>query len=72
MTTKKRKQPHATIHVRGGIVQEVEGKGFTYEVRDYDNCSKCGGVDCEGGHKALEVHGELTGENQAGEPKGDA
>jgi len=69
------KPPHIVITVLGGVAEVVEEKStgkYTYELRDYDNCSECGGVDCEGGHKAVEVHGHLTGENQAVVGEGQA
>lgn len=62
-----RAAPHIVITVSGGVAEVDEDAStgdYTYEVRDFDNCEKCGGVDCDGGHRAQEVHGELTGENQ--------
>jgi len=46
------------VTVRGGVVEDVETPaGVTYEVRDYDNCEKCGGVECSGGWRRVEAHG---------------
>ena len=44
-----------TIDVEGGVVHDVEGlpDGWSYQVRDYDECSDCGGVEplCEWCHE---------------------
>jgi len=38
-----------TIEVSGGVVQNVSGlpSGWQYQVCDWDNCSRCGGLDLE-------------------------
>ena len=58
-------RPRVVISVSGGCA-EVERcpRGVEVIIKDYDNCSECGGIDCNGGHDALKVHGKLTGGGQ--------
>ena len=50
------------IGVSGGVAEvEWRDRGTKVTIKDYDNCGICGGVDCEGGHRAVEVHGRQTG-----------
>lgn len=52
--------PTVTVDVKGGVADYKASPGVRVILRDWDNCSKCGGVDCFGGNEALTVHGEET------------
>ena len=67
LTVKRRKpaRRRVIIGVSGGVAEiEKAAPGVDVIIKDYDNCSECGGVDCNGGHDALRVHGHMTGEDQ--------
>jgi hypothetical protein len=49
------------VTVRGGVVQDVrKPRGVVVVLKDFDNCSVCGGVKCAAGLRAVEVHGRQT------------
>lgn len=56
------RRPRVVVVVRGGVVQDVEHpREVLVTVKDFDNCQVCGGVKCDAGLRAVEVHGRQTG-----------
>lgn len=56
------RRARVVVTVRGGVVQDVQHpRGVLVVVKDFDDCGVCGGVKCDGGHRAEEVHGRPAG-----------